>query len=422
MAQPASYGSLPFREQNEFLRRKLPDVDYWAVRGAAHDHSFVVAGANRTDLVADIHQVLQRAMDDGDTLESFRENFFAVLDHYGWQPEGGRAWRSRVIYETNLRTSYAAGRYQQLQAVKATRPYWQYEHSDAVITPRPQHAAWDGLVIHADDPWWQVHYPPNGWGCQCRVRALNERDLHRLGKTGPDAAPESKLRQVQYKGQTMDVPAGVDPGWDYAPGRSALERQVQLALDKTARLPAAPAAQLNEQLLANTSVSAAIQADWVRWLDSVASANQARNLRFAVGSLSPRVVTGLEARQITPQTAVISMQDRDLLHILRDVKAAAVTADGLPKGLSVAELAELPQILAQPQAVLLDVAHSTLLYVFAAERREAGKVVVQVNFPSKGTDRKTLVDNKVRTASLIDWQNIHKEVNNGKLVLLEGAL
>lgn len=418
MAQPASYGSLTFREQNEFLRRKFPSVDYFAVRGAAHDHAFVVAGAHRVDMVADIQQVLQRALDDGATLEAFREDFFAVLDNYGWQPDGGRAWRARVIYETNLRTSYAAGRHQQLQEVKATRPYWMYEHSDAVITPRPLHLEWDGLVLLADDPWWQTHYPPNGWGCQCRVRSLNARDLKRLGKDGPDEAPASQTRRVTHKGEVVEVPEGIDPGWDHAPGRSALEHQVQQSLSKTERLPAAPAASMAQQLLQHGAVSRALDTDWRRMLDEVVADGKGRGRSMVVGSLSASLVVGMAAAGVVPLTAAISINDAAILHTLRSAKGNAVTAQGLPKALSATELAQLPATLAAPQAVLLDVAAQVLLYVFAAEQREAGKVVVQVNYRLKGDER----TNAVRSGSLIDWQNVRKDVNNGRLVLLEGEL
>ncbi|HLD66045.1 MAG TPA: phage minor head protein [Pseudomonas sp.] len=418
MASPASYGSLSFREQNEFLRRKLPSVDYFAVRGAAHDHSFVVAGAHRADMVADIQQVLQSALDNGDTLEAFREDFAAVLDNYGWQPEGGRAWRSRVIYETNLRTSYAAGRYQQLQAVKATRPYWMYEHSDAVITPRPEHEAWHGLVIAADDPWWETHYPPNGWGCQCRVRALNERDLQRLGKDQPDQPPPQETRSINYKGDVIEVPAGIDPGWGYAPGRSALERQVQHSLGKTERLPAAPAARMAEQVLQVPAVAGALQADWQRMLDEVVADGMPRGRRMVVGSLSPSLVGALQGAGVVPLTASISVADAAILHTLRTSKGKATTAAGLPKALNPNELRQLPASLAAPQAVLLDVGSNTLIYVFAAERREAGKLAVLVNYRLKGEER----TNAIRSGSLIDYADVRKDLKSGALVLLEGAL
>ncbi|HBN8473906.1 TPA: hypothetical protein L4942_003512 [Pseudomonas aeruginosa] len=418
MAVSTVYGSLPFQEQIRFLQAKHPSIDYNAVRGAANDQSFVSAGANRADLVADLHAIIVQATRDGMTLAEFRKDYDAVLDHYEWEPEGGRAWRARVIYETNLRTSYAAGRYAQLQAVKGERPFWMYNHSDAVAHPRELHLAWDGLVIHADNPWWQAHYPPNGWGCQCSVSAYAEDELASLGKEGPDAPPSSRMRRLSYRGEVVEVPEGIDPGWDYAPGRSSFEQLVQGALQKTTPLPPEPAAKLNQQLLQNRAVATAVQADWERWLDSVANDPVRRGRRVHVGTLSPQTVEGMSAAGVEASTAVISVGDGDILHALRDAKAVATTTAGAPKALTISELAGLPQILAQPQAVLLDAGASTLLYVLAAERREAAKVVVLVNYRLKGEER----TNAVRTASLIDWQNVRKDVNNGTLVLLEGAL
>ncbi|WP_171892414.1 phage minor head protein [Pseudomonas aeruginosa] len=418
MAVSTVYGSLPFQEQIRFLQAKHPSIDYNAVRGAANDQSFVSAGANRADLVADLHAIIVQATRDGMTLAEFRKDYDAVLDHYEWEPEGGRAWRARVIYETNLRTSYAAGRYAQLQAVKGERPFWMYNHSDAVEHPRELHLAWDGLVIHADNPWWRTHYPPNGWGCQCSVSAYAEDELASLGKDGPDAPPSSRMRRLTYRGEVVEVPEGIDPGWDYAPGRSNFEQLVQGALQKTTPLPPEPAAKLNQQLLQNRSVATAVQADWERWLDTVANDPVRRGRRVHVGTLSPQTVEGMSAAGVEARTAIISVGDSDILHVLRDAKAMATTAAGLPKALSLAELATLPQILAQPQAVLLDAKSNTLIYAFAAQRREAGKIAVLVNFQLKGGE----ATNSVRSGSLIDWADVAKDVKAGKLVVLEGAL
>lgn len=418
MATPATYGSLPFDEQIQFLQRKLPSVDYAQVRQAAHDQAFVVAGGHRLDMVSDIHAVLNRNLREGDTLERFRADFYAVLDNYGWDPEGGRGWRSRVVYETNLRTSYAAGRYQQLQAVKEDRPFWMYEHSEAVITPRPEHEAWDGLVIHADDPWWQTHYPPNGWGCQCRVRALNQRDLERLGKSAPDQAPELNEREVVYKGERVSVPEGIDPGWNYAPGRSAFEQQVQHVLEKVPALPADLGAATSRELVLYPAVQQALASDWRRMLTQVMDDGKPRGRQLVVGALSPKVVTGMQAAGVEAVTAAITMNDQSVLHALRSKKAAAITASGRPKALSADELGRLPEILAQPQAVLLDRRSGTLIYVFPAERREAGKIAVKVNYRLKGGES----TNAVRSGSLIDVADVRKDVDGGLLLVLEGQL
>lgn len=226
--------SLPFQEQNEFLRRKLnlPTNGWTDVYGREHDYAFTVAGANRDELVADFHQAVQRSIEGGTTLEQFRKDFDRIVAKHGWSYNGGRNWRSRVIYETNLQSSYMAGRYEQLMAVREQRPFWQYLHSDAVEHPRPEHEALNGLILRWDDPWWEYFFPVNAWGCQCSVRALSYDDLVRMGKTGPDTAPaivwEARtIGQRSPQGpRTVQVPQGIDPGFEHIPGRSRLESQV----------------------------------------------------------------------------------------------------------------------------------------------------------------------------------------------------
>ena len=120
MATPA-YGSLSFAEQIAFFRQKvnIGTARWDDLLGAAHDRAFVVAGAAKADLLADLRAAVTKAIEQGTTLATFRQDFDALVARHGWTGwtgEGtaaGRAWRTRVIYETNLRASYAAGRWAQ---------------------------------------------------------------------------------------------------------------------------------------------------------------------------------------------------------------------------------------------------------------------------------------------------------------------
>ena len=225
----ARHTRLPFTEQVAFFRSKLnlPTQTWTDLWHDQHDRAFVVAGAAHADLVADLRGAVDQAIAEGTTLETFRRDFDGLVAKHGWSYKGGRNWRTEVIYATNLRTSYAAGRYQQMLDGVDRRPYWRYRHSEASEHPRDDHLAWDGLVLRHDDPWWDTHYPPNGWGCKCFVDALNDRDLERLGKSGPDTAPPIRTVTVGAKGpspRTVTVPEGIDPGWAYAPGQSVLRK------------------------------------------------------------------------------------------------------------------------------------------------------------------------------------------------------
>jgi hypothetical protein len=167
------WGSLPFSEQIAFFKDKLdlPTRTWKDLLGAAHDRAFVVAGAMKADLLADLHEAVLKGIEQGTTLEEFRKDFKSIVAKRGWtgwKGEGtpeGVAWRTQTIYGTNLRTSYQAGRHAQAQDIAQRRPFWRYVHNATVMDPRPEHIAWNGKILRADDPWWKTHWPPNGWNC-----------------------------------------------------------------------------------------------------------------------------------------------------------------------------------------------------------------------------------------------------------------
>lgn len=228
MADDATYGSLPFSEQIEFFRRKLslPTNNWTDIYTKEHDWAFVVAGANRDDILTGFRQAIDKAISNGTTLQAFRKDFDKIVEATGWQYNGGRNWRSRIIYETNLRQSYNAGREAQIQLEKKFRPYKRYNHNDSTH-PRPQHQAWDGMILPVDDPWWDTHSPANGWGCKCSVETLADRDLSRdnlkVGRA-PKIEYETKVigQRSPQGSRTVTVPKGIDPGFEYAPGRARL--------------------------------------------------------------------------------------------------------------------------------------------------------------------------------------------------------
>lgn len=235
-----AYGRLPFDEAIAFFRDKLsmPSRHWDDLTRDQHAKGFMVAGAMKAELLTDLRGAVDRVIAEGGTLETFRKDFDKIVADHGWRYKGGRNWRTRVIYQTNLRQSYNAGRWEQMTApeVVKLRPYLMYRHSGSA-NPREQHLAWHGLVLPVDHPFWSTHAPQNGWGCNCRLDSVSGRDLERMGKKGPDTAPKIEYREyTDREGKTRRVPHGIDPGFDYNAGK-ARDRSYKVLADRFETLP-----------------------------------------------------------------------------------------------------------------------------------------------------------------------------------------
>jgi SPP1 gp7 family putative phage head morphogenesis protein len=228
--------NLPPAEAIAFFRRKGLALSFaWQdIYAAEHARVFTVAKAMQVDVLEDIRRAVDRAIAEGTTLQDFRRELTPLLQQKGWwgrqslvDPLTGKARtvqlgsprRLETIYDTNLRTGYAAGRWQQIQRTRERRPYLRYV---AILDSRtrPRHRAWHGTVLPADHPFWQTHFPPNGWRCRCNVQQLSDRDLERYGYEVSPAAPSTLTGAYTNPrtGETRHVPLGIDPGFDYNVG------------------------------------------------------------------------------------------------------------------------------------------------------------------------------------------------------------
>jgi hypothetical protein len=214
----AQYGSLPFSEAITFFNNKLnlPSERWADVWRDQHNLAFMVAGATKTDLLADMRQIVDSAIVDGKSLNWFKSNFKHLVKKHGWDHTGSAAWRANIIYSTNVRQSYNAGRYQQLQNFE----FWRYKHGDS-HSPRPEHQKQDGKILPKTSPFWQVWFPQNGWGCKCKVFGESAQSMQRKGlKQSKEPVIKTREWVDKVTGETHNVPIGIDPGFDYSPGKT----------------------------------------------------------------------------------------------------------------------------------------------------------------------------------------------------------
>ena len=212
-----------------------------------HAKAFTVAKAMRLDILEDIRRQVDASIRDGISFDEFKNRLKPVLQEKGWwgrqnmvdpatgierEVQLGSDRRLKTIFDTNLRTSYAAGAWERIERVKARRPFLKYSAVQDSRT-RPQHRAWHGTILPVDDPWWDSHYPPNGWNCRCIVQQLSQRDLDRRGEkvsdTPPSAPPVKRINR--RTGELVETPAGVDLGWDYNVGKAHMRAFVPPAQD-----------------------------------------------------------------------------------------------------------------------------------------------------------------------------------------------
>ncbi|WP_457936449.1 phage head morphogenesis protein [Aeromonas veronii] len=148
---PVRYGSLPFAEAIAFFRQKLDmPSERWAdVWRNAHNRAFMVA-ATKTDLLADLRGAVSKAISEGRWMGAFQKAFKEIVARHGWEHTSPASWRSRVIFKSNLRQSYNAGREEQIQRIKHKRPYALYRRGDS--STQELHLKWNNLVLPVNHP------------------------------------------------------------------------------------------------------------------------------------------------------------------------------------------------------------------------------------------------------------------------------
>lgn len=404
---------LPFGEQINYFRAKLnlPTQSYADIYGAEHDAAFVVAGMARMDMLADMRKAVDKAIADGTTLDAFRKDFDSIVARYGWQYNGGRDWRSRIIYNTNLYSSYQAGRYEQQQEMKQLRPYWEYRHRDGQKHPRPEHEAWDGLVLHCDDPWWQTHYPINAYGCKCTVFAHSERSLARNGLKVGKAPPVEMHTVVVGKNSAnpriVAVPKGIDPGFDHVPGK-ARDSMMQRLFDKASNVPPMLAAKAVDATLSHPQVRRLLNTEVATMVDAVFAEmakddprKKARGIQKSVGVLHEATIAGLQKRGFALSNVVITLVDKDIMHAVRDNKNLPISQE---------TWRAMADLLANPQAVLIDESSTppTLLY-YCEYGEDKNKIVLKLEDKGKARDpdtgkSRTIRINHVRSATVLETE------------------
>ena len=395
----------PFAEQVDFFRKKinLPSDRWDDIEKSAHDRAFIVAGANKADLVSDLRNAIDQCIHNGESLGWYQKQFDEIVKNHGWTgwtgegTKAGRDWRTTITYQTNMSTSYAAGRWTQLHDpdLVKIRPYLTYHHADGVRHPRPLHLSWNGFTAPRDHPFWATHATPNGWLCHCYISASSEASYADARAAGKNQLPDGWDAIDPKTGE----PVGIDKGFGYAPGANA-DRPLKDFIDsKLIKLDAPIGAAMWQAM---KPVLMKEQTAAVREMVAVAAASmEPAGASVVAHVIEPDTVKTLAARGVVLNDAAIWLRDRELIHSIRDFKDARGAALPLDVWL------DLPSYL-ETATPYLDTDNNTLLYAFDLPK-VSGKVVVRINYSSKVRDagKRTIINsNFIVTGGVIEAGNL----------------
>ena len=396
-------------EALRYFRAKGLSPQFSHLDNTAADHSrdFMVAKMMDLDLLSDVRNAVDDALNHGLAFDDFKKHLTEVLQEKGWwgkqeamdpltgelrDVQLGSPRRLKTIFDVNLSTAYAAGHWKKIVDNADDAPFLMYDAVDDNRV-RPLHHSWDNKILRWNNPWWQTHYPPNGWLCRCSVITLNKDDLEEMGRE-VDPDPDVKTREWTNPrtGSVEKIPVGIDPGWAHNVGENYTQQLGQQMAEKVAVAPARLGAAAFDS--ATTPMLDAMNVQWKTLLDE-ANASPARGARAVVGYLPADVLDSLAAENVVPKTAGIIMEDHEVLR-------AKITVQNLP------------ELLAYPQAILRENNSGRLVYVISPAQSDAEKLAINVSDIN--------VDGALANATFADYASVVAAFKNGLLTLIRGRL
>lgn len=391
---------LPPEKAIAYFRAKGRRVsfDWHSMWAEAHATAFTVANCAKLDVLRDIQLGLRKALKEGKSERWFIDTLEPVLRRKGWwgkreeiNPDTGEVVtiaqgspsRLRLIFRQNMQAAYNAGRWQEQWANREAQPYLRYVAVLDMRT-RPGHAAMNDRVFPVDDPVWSVWYPPNDWGCRCRVDGVSEARLRRRGWKAETSEGRVVTRDIDVRDRrTGEIARHTVTGYEYAKGKVAW---IGAGFDYNAGAVAMADKVLRQHMAGLTSpalyeeVRQAINNAPARHEGFAATVRQwqedkARRGRSAVlGVMDWRDMVAARGKGASP-TGLVVLTDERLSHAdrpLHHAKGTAVPPDVYP---------DLARAFAAPEAVYWDEVHGNLLYVFT-DNDPAWCRIMPVHMPS----------------------------------------
>ena len=389
----------------EYLKSKKPEIhfDYDEIMHDAHKKAFTVAKMMNLDLLKDTQASLTKAFKEGVGFDEWKKSVKPMLAKKGWlgnikakDPKTGEEKeiyvgnrRLRTIFNTNMRTAYAKARYE--SQMQSLGEYFRYT---AVLDGRTReaHRKLHGKTLPKTDKFWDTNYPPNGWGCRCKVQVLTEA--------------ECVARGIVPLADGSFLPQAAEKDFKYNPGK--VDKTDEILKDKQDKVLDAVTSSLAKKNLKQSLDSFEHERDVYVWQKSLDDAVDEllvkKNLKapivaFALGKLGKDVIKKSEKLLgVKIETEYIAGDKHGILHIRPERKGQ------YGQDLRIEEIKKIVKTLADDKTpVSVDTVNKNIVFWFEDEKdaSKINKIVIDLNYKLK----KFGLTNYMATASKVDKTN-----------------
>ena len=389
----------------EYLKSKKPEIhfDYDEIMHDAHKKAFTVAKMMNLDLLKDTQTSLSKAFKEGVGFDEWKKSVKPMLAKKGWlgnikvkDPKTGEEKeiyvgnrRLRTIFNTNMRTAYAKARYE--SQMQSLGEYFRYT---AVLDGRTReaHRKLHGKTLPKTDKFWDTNYPPNGWGCRCKVQVLTEA--------------ECVARGIVPLADGSFLPQAAEKDFKYNPGK--VDKTDEILKDKQDKVLDAVTSSLAKKNLKQSLDSFEHERDVYVWQKSLDDAVDEllvkKNLKapivaFALGKLGKDVIKKSEKLLgVKIETEYIAGDKHGILHIRPERKGQ------YGQDLRIEEIKKIVKTLADDKTpVSVDTVNKNIVFWFEDEKdaSKMNKIVIDLNYKLK----KFGLTNYMATASKVDKTN-----------------
>lgn len=387
----------------EYLKSKKPEAhfDYDEIVHDAHKKAFTIAKMTNLDLLKDMQSSLTKAFKDGIGFNEWKNSVKPMLAKKGWlgsikvkDPRTGEEKeiyvgnrRLRTIFNTNMRTAYAKARYE--SQMQSLGEYFRYT---AVLDGRTReaHRKLHGKTLPKTDKFWDTNYPPNGWGCRCKVQVLTEA--------------ECVARGIVPLADGSFLPQAAEKDFAYNPGK--VDKTDKILKGKQDKILDAVTSSLAKKNLKQTLENFEHERDiyvWQKSLDDMVNAVIGGKIIkdkiyqvAQVGKLKQSIKKNLKIIDVEPKASSIAVYQNTISHITRDSK---------PKGKepNIDEIKAVVGVFDEAKRVFYDKKDNVLLYFYNSLQNDnmVNYAVIRLDY----TLKKFKTDNFIATITRIPIEN-----------------